>query len=212
MRSLTVVLVVIGIMFGGVSSVFAVNPDIGGAAIHTEEDYFSYGDWGLTVYSYVYDSTSATLPDLGFSLGSGEMLFAYMLDGDNAAIDSVEYFSVYNTYDLPVSDVGYDASHNIVPAGYAAGDYQDPVNYQYSGFTLTTSYNFTGSYMASIEPDEWTLVYYVALADGWGPDVGTVAAGGADEQFVPAPTPEPTTICMLGLGAFALLRKRRRMA
>lgn len=211
MKSLTAILVVVGILFGGVSSVLAVNPDIGGSAIHTEEDYFSFGDWGLTVYSYVYDSTSATLPVLGISLDPGEMLFAYMLDGDNSTIDSVEYFSVYNTDNMPIIDVGWDGT--IVPAGYAGGDYQDPGNFQYSGFTLTTSYNFTGGYMFSIQPDEWSLVYYVAIADEWALNVGTVAAGGADEQFVPTPTvPEPTTICMLGLGALALLRKRRRMA
>ncbi len=207
MRSFSVILVVIGIMFGGVSSVLAVNPDIGGAAIHTEEDYFASDDWGLTVYSYVYDSTSATLPDLGISLDPGEMLFAYMLDGDDAKAVSVEYFSVLNTYAADIAPVGWDGT--IVPTGYAGGDYQAPANFQYSSFTLTTSFTFAGSYMASIEPDEWSLVYYVADADAWGLDVGTVASGGADVQFVPAPVPEPTTICLLGLGALALLRKRK---
>jgi len=186
-------------------SVLAV--DIGGDPIHTEEDYFSEGLWGLTVYSYVYDSTSSSLPDLGISLMSDEMLFVYLLDGDDAATDSVEYFSVYNPDDLPVDTVGYN--NTIIPTGYSGDDYQDPINYEYSGFSLTTSYYFTGGYMRTIEPDEWSLVFYVAICDVWDLATGTVAAGGADEHDVPAPAPEPTTICLLGLGALALLRKRR---
>ncbi len=161
-------------------NVLALNPDIGGDPIHTEEDYFTESLWGLTVYSYVYDSTSATLPDLGISLSSGQMLFAYLLDGDDATTDSVDYFSVYNPDDLPIIDVGYDETLTV--PGYDGGDYQDPINYQYSGFSLTTSYNFTGGYMFTIEPDEWSLVFYVAVSPTWQLATGTVAAGGADEH------------------------------
>lgn len=207
MRKLAIVLTAIVFIVNFPVSTEAV-PVIGGNPIHTEEDYFTAGLWGLTVYSYVYDHTSSTLPDMGITLSEGEMLFVYMLDGDDSMTDSVEYFSIYNPYDLPVVDVGYDDT--IIPSGYDAGKYENPINYQYSGFTLTTSYNFTGGYMFDIQPDEWSLVYYIAISPTWQLATGTVAAGGADEHDVPAPAPEPTTICLLGLGALALLRKRRQ--
>jgi len=193
-----------------ISVLAGTNPDIGGTPIHTEDDYFSYteggSDWGLTVYSYVYGPASS-LPDMGISLFPDEMLFVYLLDGDDARTDSVEYFSVYNPQDLSIVDVGYDGTLTIT--GYDAGDYQNPTNYQYSGFTKTVAYNFTGGYMYDIQPDEWSLVFYISVSPTWGLATGTVAAGGADEHDVPAPIPEPTTICLLGLGALALLRKRR---
>jgi hypothetical protein len=176
------------------AGIFA-QPDIGGTPIHTEQDYFSYtegvSDWGLTVYSYVYGSASS-LPDMGISLFPDEMLFVYLLDGDDATTDSVEYFSVFNPDDMPVVDVGYES--DIIPMGYNAGKYQNPVNYQYSGFTQTISYNFTGGYMFDIQPDEWSLVYYISVCDTWAPATGTVAAGGSDVHDVPAPAPGPPCI------------------
>ena len=181
--------------------VLAVNPDIGGDPIHTEMDYFAYtegnSDWGLTVYSYVYDSTSASLPDMGISLTPDKMLFVYLLDGNDATTDSVEYFSVYNPQNMPIDTVGY--VDTIVPTDYNSAKYQEPVNYEYSGFSLTTSYYFTGGYMRTIEPDEWSLLFYVAASDTWAPSVGTVAAGGADEQYVPAPAP----LCIVDFHHFA---------
>ena len=207
MRSLGGVVAALVMLVAFPVSVLAQNPDIGGDPIHTEEDYFTEGLWGLTVYSYVYDSTSSSLPDMGISLMSDEMLFVYLLDGDDQTSDSVEYFSVYNPLELAIDTVGYNDT--IIPTGYSSGDYQDPINYEYSGFSLTTSYSFTGGYMNTIEPDEWSLVFYVAESGTWALSTGTVAGGGADEELVPSPSPEPTTLCVFGLGALALLRKRR---
>ena len=55
--------------------------------------------------------------------------------------------------------------------------------------------------MNTIEPDEWSLVFYVSICDTWGPATGTVAAGGADEHDVPAPAPEP--LCMVDFHHYA---------
>ena len=184
MRRLAVIPAAVVLITGAFVSTLAAKPDIGGDPVYTEQDYFSYtegeSDWGLTVYSYVYDFTSSSLPDMGISLNPDEILFVYLLDGDDAKTDSVEYFSVYNPYDFPVDTVGY--VDTIIPTGYSGDDYQDPINYQYSGFSLTTSYNFTGGYMFTIEPDEWSLVFYIAVCDTWDLATGTVAAGGADEH------------------------------
>jgi len=203
MRRLAVIPAAVVLITGAFVSALAANPDIGGDPIYTEQDYFSYtageSDWGLTVYSYVYDYTSLTLPDMGIELFEDEMLFVYLLDGDEATMDSVEYFSVYNPHDLPIDTVGY--VDTIIPSGYDAGKYQNPTNYQYSGFTQTSSYNFTGGYMFDIQPDEWSLVFYIAVSDTWGPATGTVAAGGADEHDVPAPAPEP--LCMVDFHHYA---------
>jgi len=200
MRRLAVLVAAMALIVAVPVDVLAV-PDIGGDPIHTQEDYFSYtegdSDWGLTVYSYVYDFASSSLPDMGISLNPDEMLFAYLLDGDDATTDSVEYFSVYNPYDLPIDTVGY--VDTIIPTDCDAGKYQEPISYEYSGFSLTTSYYYTGGYMRTIEPDEWSLVFYVAICDSWHLATGTVAAGGADEHDVPAPEP----LCIVDFQYFA---------
>jgi len=183
-------------------------PVIGGDPVHTEQDYFNSNDWGLTVYSYVYDETSAALPG-DFILNTGEMLFMYLLDADGTKTSSVEYFSVENPDELPINTVG--CVNSIIPTGYDSGKYQAPVGFDYSGFSKTISYYFAGGYKNTIEPDEWSLVYYIAASDYWAGATGAVAAAGSDEHNLPAPAlaPEPATIVLFGLGALLLGRRRR---
>lgn len=213
MRRLTIVTAAIALIATLPLNVLAI-PNIGGDPIHTEEDYFSAGEWGLTAYSYVFDDTSTSVPDLfeGFSgLAEGEMLFVHLLEPNPLTVPSISYFAVNNEDLVPIYAVGW--SIRVVPSGYDANNHQDPFVFTYSGPVEATVFNYTGNPFDTtcpLDPGEYSLVYYFALADNYGPVSATVdSEGHGNSQFVPGPVPEPTTLCLFGLGALALLRKRR---
>ena len=64
MRRLSIVLAAVIVAAGIPVTAVAQNPDIGGDPVYTEEDYFSAGDWGMTAYSYVFDGTSTSMPEI----------------------------------------------------------------------------------------------------------------------------------------------------
>ena len=187
-------------------------PDLDGSdPIYTQTDIFSAGDWAVTVYSYVYDTTSTKLPGT-YALAQGEMLFMYLLDHIiEPSSTSVDHFTVGNPFEYSITDIGYE--QGIVPAGYDGGDFDEPYIYGYSALAKESTFTYYGDFgdpWVTLDPGEYSLVYYIAECDQYGGVPGSILSGGqSDTQFVPGPIPEPTTLCLLGLGALALLRKRR---
>jgi MYXO-CTERM domain-containing protein len=183
-------------------------PDIGGSPLHTEEDYFTGGPWAMTVFSYVFDD-DADVPD-GFNLNSGQFLFIYLLDGDedNAEI-SVDTFSVGNPNLAPIVTVGF--STFTLPDGYDMNDREDPFLFGYSGPAQASIFTYAGNPndpFSTLDPDEWSLVYYVAETDGWTLGSANGSGGGiSDSHLVPVPIPTPGALALL---AFAGLASRRR--
>lgn len=217
MRRLAVVLATTVLIGGAPVSTMAANPDIGGDPIYTEQDYFTAGDWGMTAYSYVFDNTSASLPAIypDFELNTGEMLFMHLLDSDAAKGISVDHFAVGNPELITINTVGWTI--DVVPAGYDVDNHQEPYLYGFSGPAEATVYTYTGNLFdpwCTLDPGEYSLVYYIAVSDNYGVVSATAnGAGESNNHFVPGPiAPEPTTICLLGLGGLALLRKRRTRA
>ena len=185
-------------------------PDIGGTPIWTQIDYFSGGPWGMHVSSYVF--TEGNEPDeLGYELQSGEMLFAYFLDGDENLDVSVDTFSVGNPNDMPIFGVLYE--DNIVPAGFDIDLYQAPYLYTYSGPAQATVYTYAGDPFdpfSTLDPDEWSLVYYVSDATWWEPGPATASGAGLqDTKLVPVPIPGPGGLVMLGLAGLVAMFRRR---
>jgi len=187
-------------------------PDIGGAPIHTEEDVFSDGSlWGMTVWSYVFDSDSS-LP-AGFMLDPGEMLFAYFLDGDDMMDLSIDSFSVGNPNLLPITSVGFETA--IVPGGYDAEDVEEPFLYGYSGPAQASIFTYSGDTSdpyCTLDPTEWSLVWYIAESPTWS--LGSATASGAgisNNNQVPVPNiPSPGPAALLAIAAAVTGAQRRR--
>ncbi len=189
-------------------------PVIGGDPIYTQDNEDFAGlqtPWALTIFSYVFDNTSASLPG-NLALDPGEMLFIYLLDCDGAETISVDYFSVGNPHLAPINTVGWTS--DVVPAGYNVDDHQDPYLYGYSGPAQAVIYTYSGNFFdpyCTLDPGEYSLVYYIAVAPGYTQVSATASGGGeGDVGLIPGPIPEPATVFLLGLGALALLRKRRQ--
>lgn len=187
-------------------------PELGGTPIHTESDSFTDGAlWGMTVYSYVYNSDT-DLPN-GYMLDPGEMLFMYFLDGDDDKTVSVDFFSVGNPEGMPITAIGYET--NITPPDYDGLKRQDPYHFGYHSGSQASSWSYFGNPQdpfSTLEPDEWSLVWYIAEAEDWtlGPATGS-GAGIGNTQYVPVPTiPTPGTLALLAMAGVLGLRRRLR--
>jgi hypothetical protein len=187
------------------------NPIIGGDPIYTEGDYYSAGGWAMTVYSYVFDETSSSLPG-AFALDPGEMLFMYLLDVPLASATSIDHYTIGNPELMAINECGFESA--VVPAGYESRTHEDPYDYRYSGTAQATVFTYFGNLYdpyCTLDPDEYSLVYYIAVSDVYGPVPATAnSAGFGSTRAVPGPAvPEPATICLLGLGALVVLSKRK---
>jgi len=136
----------------------------------------------------------------------------YLLDGDDSTTVSVDHFSVGNPDMMSVQTVGWTV--NVVPPLYDVTNHQDPYLYGFSGPAEATIFTYSGNLMdpwCTLDPDEYSLVYYIATAEEYREVSATADGGGqGNNQLLPGPAvPEPTTIALFGLGALALLRKRK---
>lgn len=205
----TAFVLALGLCFAAVSSAI---PIIGGDPIHTEEGSFDTGVWDLDVYSYIYDATSTSLPDLGVSLNPDEMLFVYLLEADDNILFSVPLFSLSNPQDVPINLVGW--SDRIVPDDFEADEYQAPDLYGYIGTPGATVWHFSGSQAGGgdFEEDEWSLVFYRAVASNWTHVDANVGAGTGAIQSIPGAIPEPATVAFLTLGGLFLAVRRKKLS
>jgi hypothetical protein len=186
-------------------------PDLGATPLYAEEDAFSANGWGMTVYSYVFDDVFAPPDEFGQLLEEGELLFAYLLDGDDATNVAVSSFSVGNPNEAAITIVGYE--DDIEPPSYDLMMYQLPSQYGYSDPSLQTVFTYfdMNDPFAVLEPDEWSLVWYVAEAPDWTMGPGTGTGGGvSDNQSVPVPLPAPGVLCLFALAAVTGPARARR--
>jgi len=188
MKRLTVILAAAIVTAGTSINTLSANPDIGGDPIYTEKDYFSAGDWAMMVYSYVYDNTSTSLPGV-IELDPGEMLFMYLLDCDVTKEISVEHFSIGNPQLKVINTVGYE--QDVAPVRYDPCDFEDPYIYGYSGTAEATIFTYYGNLFdpwCTLDPGEYSLIYYIAVSDNYGPVTATADSQGiGNNQYVPGP-------------------------
>lgn len=211
MKTTTLGLTSLVVVLCAVTGSASAQPDIGGTPIHSEIDYFTGGPWGLYVSSYVFDYDSDLPPNFGPVLDPDEMLFVYLLDGDDPMGVSVDTYSVGNPNLAEINTVGW--TDDVIPPGFLLVDYQDPFAYSYSGPAQASVYTFSGDPndpYCTLDPDEWSMVWYVAVAPAWTEGPASASGGGiGDTQFVPVPVPAPGALTLLGMAAFFGARRRR---
>ncbi|MBN1918164.1 MAG: PEP-CTERM sorting domain-containing protein [Verrucomicrobia bacterium] len=217
MRSFALLLTAAALSIAG--SAAATTADIGGDPIHVQQDTFAADNWVMEVTSFVFDYSSSSLPAGVPELNEGEALFVYFLDMDNSVSTSTNNFNVGNPNLYPVSSVGWLSPLWVVPVvdGSPTTDtFQDPYLYGYSGPAQATVFTFSGNFFdpwCTLDPNEYSLVYYVAQS-GWELVPGTVSGGGvSDNELLPGPgetiVPEPSILVLLGVGVLATIRSRR---
>ena len=124
---------------------------------------------------------------------------------------SIDTFSVGNPNDLPINTVGYE--EGLIPAGFDGADFELPFLYGYSGPAQATVFTYAGDLtdpFSTLDPDEWSLVWYIAEAPTWELGPGTGSGGGiSDTQFIPvAAIPAPGVLALLALGGLTARRRR----
>jgi hypothetical protein len=199
MKGRAIILTVMALIAALPIGVLVANPDIGGDPADTDMDYFTAGDWAMTVYSYVFDNDSESLPG-AFELDPGEMLFMYLLDCDPAKFVSVQQFSIGNPQLNVINTTGYE--DGIEPAGYDVGYFEEPYAYGYSGSAEATIFNYFGDLYdpwCTLDPGEYSLVYYIAVSDHYARISASANGQGlADTRSVLGPS------CIVGFRQFAM--------
>lgn len=171
------------------------------------------GGIGFKIYSV--DATGAAdgrgmrmyTEDIGWNgvFNSGDRVLHH--EGDNNP-----YSALLIRFDTAVQGVGMMTQTNLFADFRVDAGYWDPFPGTSVGFSSNTGNNpnagaYTGGYSDGNDITEFYVTCYVLNADGSdNPDTLGFGVGQIDVKVVP----EPATMATLGLGAAALLRRRRK--
>lgn len=141
---------------------------------------------------------------------TGDYYYLYQLEntGHNVTWHVVEFITLSPFTGADGSTaVGYLTANQ--PAAFDAGtEIPDGASVN-TDAGPTISFGFPG-YVDPISPGEITKVFYVKGELDPSVILGNIIDGGTAQGFVIGPVPEPATMCLLGLGSFALLRRKRK--
>lgn len=156
------------------------------------------------------EGLAADVLSQAFSNEAGDS-YAYLYQVDNSKETSVHFIEVFTLCPFAGANentqMGWLAGD--IPAGFDTGG-QDPWDQgNVSSVGPTVTFYYLDAFDKAMFKGEHSVVMYV-LSD-LPPDVivGNIINGSVADGPVVGPLPEPATIAMLGLGALALLRKRR---
>ncbi len=192
---------------------------IGGDSVASDFDVFVRTDlavtWRVEVSSFVYDSSSETVPAGTPMPGAGQALFVYLVEntGNDLPTDiAVTDFSIGNPDSLPLLAF---AAATAEADDLEEEDRSDPRNFFENAQSIAYNWQdlaFPRPATTELLIGQWSVVYF--LVDGTYTDQnGTIIAGGiSDGHSVLGPMiPEPTTllVCLVGVGSLAMCRRRR---
>ena len=159
---------------------------------------------------------AATVTSQAFTDGADSFLYLYQLNNTGAANSEVITrftASPYASADTSIS-LGYLTAN--IPTAFTAGD-QAPLYGDVDtaagptvGFNFPVGNPFFGMPDSYIAGGESSLVLYIQSSLAPGIVTGNVINGGVHSGDIIAPVPEPATMCLLGLGSLALIRRRKR--
>lgn len=135
---------------------------------------------------------------------SGFLTFLYVVTNDETSLDSIARLTLTN-FGSFTTEVAQDIDNGFGPQRATSADR--------SAGGGTIGFEFTASPLGlgDIAPGEASTVLWIRTnATAYTDGTASVIQGGVDSVLSYAPVPEPATMATLGIGAAAMLRRRRR--
>ncbi|MBI1334615.1 MAG: PEP-CTERM sorting domain-containing protein [Armatimonadetes bacterium] len=153
---------------------------------------FSAGGWGILTDSY---TGSGRVQD-------GSVTLAAIGDDNNGATGSVNFKPIS---DAPFSMESFDSA--VFDGTFATGSITVVGNYE-GGGTTSQVFNVTNQWQTFMLDGSFTNLDSITVMDNGSGGLGTVSGFQLDNLTIDS-VPEPASLAVLGIGALALVRRRR---
>jgi len=162
--------------------------------------------YGVITDEFAGDIAGIDVISAAYSNGSS---YVYLYQVDNSSVAKLGSLAIRPFAGLTSeTNMGYisGGDADLLIAGFLAGTSIPDFGIVDENYGPTGTFHFIFS---GITTGTTSSIMYIESGYGSGESNGYVQNGGQNSGTVIAAIPEPTTICLLGLGALGLLRRKR---